>query len=454
MSTLFERFREGSTSIRNRTTRVLAHLRYKTDFDWLRERTRKTEFFREAFMFIDLQSPPLPVVVERISTLPPFVRRDVHPLHVRLFGLLVAVIDSVDEETGRPLHIAVLKDPELNEAISAIYQNQVAVLCSIIRVDDETTVWTLASSDWTRDVGQVVELEVKLTRFEDDSSGNISAKVKFCLSSTYIVIVTLFTGLSGLGFIARRRIFTSCVTFYLLSIFITTFFAVTLLISSCLMPSRAILLQDAVRDPHHPILANDQVGVHYIVTRDKTMTDVCGSLERYSYKELFYPEVYERYLSPYRIRVPRYRPSFIGTVVGSELAYHDNPHMAETSGCYCNRIVLKCPVGADEATVQLFDKQVRVLEEIIEYDGQESPGKVLVNWTRTLKDGVKVIEVWTSLNDGGVHFDYPVGRDIELVVNLCKDEASDGSCPGNIAKCFTLWVRNHSYLSDADVGRT
>ncbi|KAK7050143.1 hypothetical protein R3P38DRAFT_2763191 [Favolaschia claudopus] len=420
MSTLFERFREGNTSIRNRTTRVLAHLRYKTDFDWLRERTRKTEFFREAFMFIDLQSPPLPVVVERISTLPPFVRRDVHPLHVRLFGLLVAVIDSVDEETGRPLHIAVLKDPELNEAISAIYQNQVAVLRSIIRVDDKTMVWTLASSDWSRDVGQVVELEVKLTRFEDDSSGNIFAKVKF-MFSTYIVIVTLFTGLPGLGFIARRRIFTAC---------------------------------DAERDPHHPILANDQVGVHYIVTRDKTMTDVCGSLDRYSYKELFYPETYERYLSPYRIRVPRYRPSFIGTVVGSELAYHDNPHMAETSGCYCNHIILKCPVGADEATVQLFDKQVRVLEEIIEYDGQESPGKVLVGWTRTLKDGAKAIEVWTSLNDGGVHFDYPVGRDIELVVNLCKDEASDGSCPGNIAKCFTLWVRNHHYLSDADVGRT
>ncbi|KAK6991742.1 hypothetical protein R3P38DRAFT_2803454 [Favolaschia claudopus] len=404
MSTLFERFREGNTSIRNRTTRVLAHLRYKTDFDWLRERTRKTEFFREAFMFIDLQSPPLPVVVERISTLPPFVRRDVHPLHVRLFGLLVAVIDSVDEETGRPLHIAVLKDPELNEAISAIYQNQVAVLRSIIRVDDKTMVWTLASSDWSRDVGQVVELEVKLTRFEDDSSGNIFAKVKF-MFSTYIVIVTLFTGLPGLGFIARRRIFTAC-----------AFFAVTLLISSCLMPSRAILLQDAERDPHHPILANDQVGVHYIVTRDKTMTDVCGSLDRYSYKELFYPETYERYLSPYRIRVPRYRPSFIGTVVGSELAYHDNPHMAETSGCYCNRIILKCPVGADEATVQLFDKQVRVLEEIIEYDGQESPGKVLVGWTRTLKDGAKAIEVWTSLNDGGVHFDYPVGRDIDALL--------------------------------------
>ncbi|KAK6968977.1 hypothetical protein R3P38DRAFT_2815096 [Favolaschia claudopus] len=301
-----------------------------------------------------------------------------------LFGLLVAVIDSVDEETGRPLHIAVLKDPELNEAISAIYQNQVAVLRSIIRVDDKTMVWTLASSDWSRDVGQVVELEVKLTRFEDDSSGNIFAK-------------------------------------------------------------------DAERDPHHPILANDQVGVHYIVTRDKTMTDVCGSLDRYSYKELFYPETYERYLSPYRIRVPRYRPSFIGTVVGSELAYHDNPHMAETSGCYCNRIILKCPVGADEATVQLFDKQVRVLEEIIEYDGQES---CWLDGPRTLKDGAKAIEVWTSLNDGGVHFDYPVGRDIELVVNLCKDEASDGSCPGNIAKCFTLWVRNHHYLSDADVGRT
>ncbi|KAK7053918.1 hypothetical protein R3P38DRAFT_2761696 [Favolaschia claudopus] len=307
-------------------------------------------------------------------------------------------------ETGRPLHIAVLKDPELNEAISAIYQNQVAVLRSIIRVDDKTMVWTLASSDWSRDVGQVVELEVKLTRFEDDSSGNISRRI---------------TGVWDLSH--ARRIFTAC---------------------------------DAERDPHHPILANDQVGVHYIVTRDKTMTDVCGSLDRYSYKELFYPETYERYLSPYRIRVPRYRPSFIGTVVGSELAYHDNPHMAETSGCYCNRIILKCPVGADEATVQLFDKQVRVLEEIIEYDGQESPGKVLVGWTRTLKDGAKAIEVWTSLNDGGVHFDYPVGRDIELVVNLCKDEASDGSCPGNIAKVIALLYGFGitTICRDADVG--
>ncbi|KAK7037898.1 hypothetical protein R3P38DRAFT_3181989 [Favolaschia claudopus] len=493
MSTLFQRFRKDSSVAANRFTRILAHIQYKEHFDSIRSHTRKSSTYREAFSFIDLQDPPLPVVAQRNQQLPQFVRREVPVLQVRLFGSLVSASEVFDashgwlfifsvHETGLLRYTATLRNPNLDDSISRLFADQWATLESIMRIDDADTpgpitrsfgeislhwqyitIWDTSPSLLDHDVGHVLELEATLQRHESaaDADGLVS-KASAIHFSTLLDVESL-PGLPDLVVIV-------------IHLLLLPFLPV--------MPSRATVLFTSVRDPTRSTLAVDRVGEHYIATRDKCVTDVCGPFDRFSYKEMFHQEIYERHLSPYRMQVPRYRPCFIGSVAGSELAYHDNPHMAETSGCYCNRILLQCPGGADSETVRLFNEQVRVLEEIIEIDVKETvniwsntctipltlfpfllppsfldlivyskPGEVLGGWIRSLKDGSKAIEVWTSLNDAGVQFDFPVGRDVEVVVNLCKDESYDCPVRGDTVKTFSLWLRSHNYLSDADVGR-
>ncbi|KAK7030512.1 hypothetical protein R3P38DRAFT_3187778 [Favolaschia claudopus] len=480
MSTLFQRFRKDSSVAANRFTRILAHIQYKEHFDSIRSHTRKSSTYREAFSFIDLQDPPLPVVAQRNQQLPQFVRREVPVLQVRLFGSLVSASEVFDAETGLLRYTATLRNPNLDDSISRLFADQWATLESIMRIDDADTpgpitrsfgenslhwqyitIWDTSPSLLDHDVGHVLELEATLQRHESaaDADGLVS-KASAIHFSTLLDVESL-PGLPDLVVIV-------------IHLLLLPFLPV--------MPSRATVLFTSVRDPTRPTLAVDRVGEHYIATRDKCVTDVCGPFDRFSYKEMFHQEIYERHLSPYRMQVPRYRPCFIGSVAGSELAYHDNPHMAETSGCYCNRILLQCPGGADSETVRLFNEQVRVLEEIIEIDVKETvniwsntctipltlfpfllppsfldlivyskPGEVLGGWIRSLKDGSKAIEVWTSLNDAGVQFDFPVGRDVEVVVNLCKDESYDCPVRGDTVKTFSLWLRSHNYLSDADI---
>jgi hypothetical protein len=87
------------------------------------------------------------------------------------------------------------------------------------------------------------------------------------------------------------------------------------------------------RDPARPALATDTLGTHYFLTRDFSMMDQAGDLERYSYKDAI--AMADQSSMPilllYRRQTPRYQPHIIGQVYNHTLIYNDNPLYGEVN---------------------------------------------------------------------------------------------------------------------------
>jgi hypothetical protein len=137
----------------------------------------------------------------------------------------------------------------------------------------------------------------------------------------------------------------------------------------------------AARDPARPAIATDTLGTHYSLTRDRSMMDQDGDLERYSYKDVYAMAKPTTLPQPYRGPISRYRTHIIGQVHDHRAIYEDNPLHGEVSlfsckihisylqqgfGCKCFCYALKCPQGADEDTVSFFEQQIAKLKHVVE----------------------------------------------------------------------------------------
>ncbi|KAK7008133.1 hypothetical protein R3P38DRAFT_2792224 [Favolaschia claudopus] len=213
------------------------------------------------------------------------------------------------------------------------------------------------------------------------------------------------------------------------------------------------------RDDDRPCLATDRIGEDYGLTRDRTMMNRVRSLERYSYKDLRKSDYDNRSSWSSRLirmAMGRYRGSLIGGISGYTKTYHDNPFLEETRGSSCLCATICCPVGTDEATVELYNRTVATLNDLIKDDLETEPGVVERSWVKQGDNGADLIEVMQrqasrNQDDFRLFIDLSVGCDADILVSLTKDQYRDST--GTLVKSYILWLRDHQILTDEEVGR-
>ncbi|KAK6975094.1 hypothetical protein R3P38DRAFT_2806279 [Favolaschia claudopus] len=193
------------------------------------------------------------------------------------------------------------------------------------------------------------------------------------------------------------------------------------------------------RNEMRPVLATDVAREHFFLTRDKGMLDVEGYMHRYSYKWEG-RDLGATLGAAFRVRLAKYRTSIIARVLECEYEFLLNPLGMEGCPRESSRLTLGCPPGVDLTTGEFYDRQIQTLNEVVAADAQDKPGVVDRNWTKQGKDGAMLIEVCPAFvgpSRGlklvvfevvvGVPPDrlcaeLPVGRDVEITLNLSKDE--------------------------------
>ncbi|KAK6992165.1 hypothetical protein R3P38DRAFT_3226886 [Favolaschia claudopus] len=223
------------------------------------------------------------------------------------------------------------------------------------------------------------------------------------------------------------------------------------------------------RNEMRPVLATDVAREHFFLTRDKGMLDVEGYMHRYSYKWEG-RDLGATLGAAFRVRLAKYRTSIIARVLECEYEFLLNPLGMEGCPRESSRLTLGCPPGVDLTTGEFYDRQIQTLNEVVAADAQDKPGVVDRNWTKQGKDGAMLIEVCPAFvgpSRGlklvvfevvvGVPPDrlcaeLPVGRDVEITLNLSKDEYLHAD--GILHKKFVLWLRDYRQLHDSELGRS
>ncbi|KAJ7633809.1 hypothetical protein DFH06DRAFT_1322821 [Mycena polygramma] len=204
------------------------------------------------------------------------------------------------------------------------------------------------------------------------------------------------------------------------------------------------------RDPERTSLATD-LSIFYALTRDRTMADIDGVVERFSYKDVhFADQAHDPNIATYKACHRRYRGILVGQIHSKRIEYDDNPLLLEGHGRSCTVVLLKCPEGADKDTVHLFALQVLGLKRIVDADMIKSPGQTDVQWVvPDSTDGSPMIEVTTCYPIGET-LEFGVGRDVEMCVYIVKDERVLNQVAH---KTFTLWARDYTWVDSEAVGR-
>ncbi|KAK6978176.1 hypothetical protein R3P38DRAFT_2809361 [Favolaschia claudopus] len=129
----------------------------------------------------------------------------------------------------------------------------------------------------------------------------------------------------------------------------------------------------------------------------------------------------------FRIKLSKYRASIMGRV--HELQYEMILNPLALEGCPrdSSRVTLMCPPNVDDWTKELYERQIKTLEEIVAVDLQSKPGIVDQNWVQKNEDGTMVIKMLVCLPPDRLCAELPVGQDLDITVNLSKDEHLDGN---------------------------
>ncbi|KAK7056107.1 hypothetical protein R3P38DRAFT_3566677 [Favolaschia claudopus] len=212
--------------------------------------------------------------------------------------------------------------------------------------------------------------------------------------------------------------------------------------------SLARLRLSAPRNEHRPVLAMDVAHEHFFLTRDKGMRDVQGYVQRYSYK-VDHNEINMALADSFRIKLPKYRGSIMGRVHESEYELVLNPLALEGCPRDSSLLTLICPPNVDNWTKELYERQIRTLEEVVAMDLQLKPGVVDQNWTEKREDGTMSIKILVCIHPDRLCAELPVGQDLDITVNLSKDEYLGGD--GTLHKRFVLWTT--CYMTDLSIAR-
>ncbi|KAK6997447.1 hypothetical protein R3P38DRAFT_3219480 [Favolaschia claudopus] len=188
--------------------------------------------------------------------------------------------------------------------------------------------------------------------------------------------------------------------------------------------SLARIRLSAPRNEQRPVLGMDTAHEHFLVTRDKGMIDVEGYTERYSYK--VEGEAVNMTLGDtFRIKLSKYRGSIMGRVEDFEYELVLNPLALEGCPRDSSLLTLICPPDVDNWTRELYERQIRTLDEVVAMDLQLKPGVVDRNWTEKREDGTMLIKIIVCVPPERLCAELPVGEDLDFTVNLSKDEHSD-----------------------------
>ncbi|KAK7018310.1 hypothetical protein R3P38DRAFT_2784137 [Favolaschia claudopus] len=194
------------------------------------------------------------------------------------------------------------------------------------------------------------------------------------------------------------------------------------------------------RDKHRPVLAMDVAHDHFFLTRDKGMIDAEGYVQRYSYKA-DHNDFNLALGDSFRIKLSKYRASIMGTVHESNYAMILNPLALEGCPRDSSRVTLICPPNVDTWTKELYERQFKTLEDVVAVDMQTKPGVIDQNWIEKNEDGTMLIKIIVCVPPDRLCAELPVGQDLDITVNLSKDEYLDGK--GTVHKvwihfCFRL----------------
>ncbi|KAK7008131.1 hypothetical protein R3P38DRAFT_3211782 [Favolaschia claudopus] len=202
-----------------------------------------------------------------------------------------------------------------------------------------------------------------------------------------------------------------------------------------------------------PVHHNLDFREDYGLSRDRTMK---SKVDRYSFKDKRGNNYRDREEWAWRLlRMPmaRYNGSLIGTISGYIWTYHANPLFRETQAGHYQCATIRCPVGTDQATVELYNRQVGVLKKLIQDDLATevvlsflAPGIVEKSWVRQDENGADLIEIMSFR-----YIEFIIGGDVDVHVSLSKDQYRDST--GTLVKSYNLWLQEHQVLTDKDMGR-
>ncbi|KAK7050193.1 hypothetical protein R3P38DRAFT_3173299 [Favolaschia claudopus] len=205
------------------------------------------------------------------------------------------------------------------------------------------------------------------------------------------------------------------------------------------------------RTPLCPVLATENVQDHIFFTRDKTLIDADGYVDRYTCKS---DHDHSNTLGDtFRMKTPKLRTRLIVAIVEYQSIFHLNPIAMEGCPQPSSLITFGCPQHVDSFTEEIYERQVQTLKQIMANDMEEKPGIVDIEWIKKGADGHDSIEkIICSYPAQFLYLDLGLGQDYQVVVNLSKDEYTDGQ--GLLHKRFTLWLRDWNVMSDAELGRS
>ncbi|KAK7002268.1 hypothetical protein R3P38DRAFT_3605157 [Favolaschia claudopus] len=188
--------------------------------------------------------------------------------------------------------------------------------------------------------------------------------------------------------------------------------------------SLAHLRLSAPRNEQRPVLATDVAREHFFLTRDKGMVDVEGYVHRYSYK-FDHNESNLILGDSFRIKLSKYRASLVGRVEDFTYEMILNPLALEGCPRDSSRLILRCPLNVDSWTRELYERQIKTLEDIVAIDLETKPGIVDQSWIKKEEDGTVRIETVVCVPPDRLCAELPIGEDLDVTVNLSKDEYVD-----------------------------
>ncbi|KAK7020014.1 hypothetical protein R3P38DRAFT_2782419 [Favolaschia claudopus] len=171
---------------------------------------------------------------------------------------------------------------------------------------------------------------------------------------------------------------------------------------------------NAARTPTCPVLALERAEDHIFFTRDKTLIDADGYAERYTCKSDY---DHSRSLGDtFRIKLPKLRTRLIVAIVEYQSIFHLNPIAMEGCPQPSSLITFGCPQRVDSFTRELYERQIKTLNEIVAADLENKPGVVDFNWVKRGSDGRDTIEIVCSYPAHFLYLDLGLGQDYEVVM--------------------------------------